>query len=427
MAFSSNDVIHVIGTDAAGLEHLSPHLQELVLSAANLAAPRRLMESVTTWFMDQKVSELPELKTTDKPEELIRWLLERHSNTVVLASGDPLWFGIGRRLLQEFSASQLHFYPAPSSMQLAFARLGRPWQDAEWISLHGREPEVLAIALQKRPSALAVLTNPMEGGVETVRRTLCSSGLESSYQFWLAENLGHASERLQQIKSGASLPTDVHPLNLIVLLACQPAPPDPKTLPLFGIDDGQFLQQRDRPGLMTKREIRIQLLADLDLPARGILWDLGAGTGSVGLEALRLRPELKLLSVEQRSGGAVLIKANAERLGVFPKAVVEGDALNLMRRGNLTEELCPPNRVLLGGGGQRRIELLEAVLNHLSPAGRVVIPLATLEAVAELRQVMEGYGLSVQLRQHQIWRGQPLSDGSRLAPMNPVFILRGQT
>ena len=191
-------------------------------------------------------------------------------------------------------------------------------------------------------------------------------------------------------------------------------------MPLFGLEDGLFLQHADRPGLMTKREVRIQLLADLQLPERGVLWDLGAGVGSVGLEALRLRPGLQAWFLEQRGGSASLIHANAERLGVTPAAVVEGRAPQAL------EALPDPDRVLIGGGGRERAAVLAAVLKRLRPEGVVVIPLATIEALADLRPLLEQASLAVSVGQHQAWRGAPLADGTRLAPLNPVLVLKGQ-
>ena len=160
------------------------------------------------------------------------------------------------------------------------------------------------------------------------------------------------------------------------------------------------------------------------LPDQGVLWDLGAGTGSIGLEALRLRPQLKLLAVDRRAGGAALIQANAERLDVRPSAVVEDDALQLLA-GELPDGLQHPDRVLLGGGGPHRDALLKAGLQRLRPSGIVVIPLATLEALATLRPLLHQAGLTLQLNQLQAWRGQPLSDGTRLTPMNPILSLKG--
>jgi precorrin-6Y C5,15-methyltransferase (decarboxylating) len=339
---------------------------------------------------------------------------------VVLASGDPLWFGIGRLLLQAFGPGLLRFHPAPSSLQLAFARIGRPWQDASWISLHGRDPAPLAAELQRRPAALAVLTDPARGGAAEVRALLRASGLEAAYALWLCERLGHPAERVLRLDPGDPLPADLDPLHLVLLIAEPPAPPaDPAVLPLFGLDDGLFLQHPDRPGLMTKREVRVQLLAELQLPERGVLWDIGAGVGSVGLEALRLRPGLELWALEARGGSAGLIRANAERLGVVPAAVLEGKAPAAL------DQLPDPDRVLLGGGGRERAAVLTAVLERLRPGGVVVIPLATVEALAELRPLLEQAALEVAVRQHQAWRGAPLADGTRLAPLNPVLVLCG--
>ena len=412
-------MIDVIGTDAGAPGTLPPAGQRLVQQAHLVAAPKRMLPALQQWPGCP-----PNLRwiASDDPIALSDALLklEPDQQAVVLASGDPLWFGIGRTLIKRLGRDKLRFHPGPSSLQLAFARLGRPWQNAEWISLHGRDPAPLARRLQQRPSALAVLTDPSRGGVADVRSILQSSGLEASYGLWLCEALGHRDERVQKLAPSEAIPSDLNPLHLVVLLAEPAADPIPDQLPLFGIEDGVYLQHDDRPGLMTKREVRIQLLADLDLPAAGVLWDLGAGTGSVGLEALRLQPQLQLMAVERRSGGGRLIQANARRLGVQPAAVLEGDALSVL------EQLPDPDRVLLGGGGRQRQALLQAVIARMKPGGVVVIPMATLEAVAELRPLLSEAGWSVRMHQHQSWRGMPLAEGTRLSPMNPVLVLQGR-
>ncbi|MFM7434543.1 MAG: precorrin-6y C5,15-methyltransferase (decarboxylating) subunit CbiE, partial [Vulcanococcus sp.] len=317
-------MIEVIGTDAGAPASLPVPLRQRLLEASLVAAPRRLHPALQACFG----AALPPLLATDAIEACLEQLAQcpPEQAVVVLASGDPLWFGIGRQLLQRLDPARLRFHPAPSSLQLAFARIGRPWQDASWISLHGRDPEALAARLQQRPAALAVLTDPGQGGADSVRRLLAASGLEASYGVWLCERLGHPDERVQRLGPTDPLPADLDPLHLVVLVAEPPPPPDPASLPLFGLPDGVFLQHGDRPGLMTKREVRIQLLADLDLPAAGVLWDVGAGVGSVGLEALRLRPQLRLWTLEQRGGSAELIRANALRWGGEPAGMVEARA-----------------------------------------------------------------------------------------------------
>ena len=415
-------MIDVIGTDAGAPASLPAPQQTLLRAAAVIAAPQRLQAALLDWLGDAK----PELISSDDPRALVDILQTCHAeeSVVVLASGDPLWFGLGRILCDRIGAERLRFHPGPTSLQLAFARIGRPWQDADWVSLHGRDPEILASTLQKRPAALAVLTDPNQGGAGTVQQMLRSSGLEASTDLWLCENLGHPDERVQLITPGTALPTDLHPLLIALLIAREPATPDPHQLPLFGLDDGLYLQHSDHPGLMTKREVRIQLLAELALPQQGVLWDLGAGTGSVGLEALRLRPGLQLLAVERRAGGAQLIQRNAQRLGVSPAAVLEADATTVLH-GGLPSQLSQPDRVLLGGGGAQRERLLQEVLTRLRSGGVVVIPLASIEALASVRPLLENAGLAVRVQQFQAWRGQPLGDGTRLAPMNPTLIVTG--
>ncbi len=427
-------MLEVIGTDAGGVVTLAAPVLALLRAARLVVAPRRLLAELAPWWQGEQAAgripaacPCPELLASDRPELIVGRLEESLAAglpAVLLASGDPLWFGIGRLLQQHFAPERMRFHPAPSSLQLAFARIGRPWQDAAWISLHGREPEPLARRLQERPPALAVLVDPARGGAEQVRRILRASGLEAAYAFWICERLGHPAERVQRLAAAAALPPDLDPLHLVLLIAERPPPPEPCALPLFGLADGLWLQHDDRPGLMTKREVRIQLLADLELPAAGVLWDLGAGVGSVGLEALRLRPGLRLWAVERRGGSASLIAANAERLGVRPEGVLEGEALALIEAA--AGGLPDPDRVLVGGGGRQRAAIVAAVLRRLRADGVVVIPLATLEALAELRPLLERAGLRLEVSQHQAWRGAPLADGTRLAPLNPVLVLKGR-
>jgi precorrin-6Y C5,15-methyltransferase (decarboxylating) len=253
-----------------------------------------------------------------------------------------------------------------------------------------------------------------------VRRLLVASGLEQAYQFWLCERLGHPRERVRRLPSAEPMPGDLDPLHLVLLIAEPPPPPDPTALPLFGIEDGLWLQHPDRPGLMTKKEVRIQVLAELELPSRGVLWDIGAGVGSIGLEALRLRPSLRLWALERRGGGAALIEANAERVGVGALTAVEGEAPEALAA------FPDPDRVVIGGGGRRRGEILAAVLSRLRPRGVVVIPLATVEAMVELRPALEAACVRTSVQLFQAWRGAALADGTRMAPLNPVLLLKGK-
>lgn len=384
-----------------------------------LLAPRRMLEQL------QPRSNTQEMHSMEPLDAALAWLTQRHrqgKHCVVLTSGDPLWFGLGRVLLQRFPPEDLGFYPAATSMQQLFARLKRPWQDATWVSLHGRDAaDSLVATLRRHPSALVVLTDPGQGGPADVVAVLRSTQMLNCYDLWLGERLGHPTERLRQVQPDG-LPMDVDPLNLMVLLRRPTTPRTGPLLPWFGLDDGIWRQHGDHPGLMTKREVRVLLLAELDLPPSGVMWDLGAGVGSVGLEAMRLRPQLELHAVERRVGAVPLIRRNAlmaecdmQRLHVYGASALA-----------VLHKLPDPDRVLVGGGGDRQA-VLEQAAARLKPGGRIVLPLATLEPFAAVQQQLGEAGLEVHSLQAQISRGCPVGGHTRLHPLNPVFIVSGRS
>ncbi|MCY3536268.1 MAG: precorrin-6y C5,15-methyltransferase (decarboxylating) subunit CbiE [Cyanobacteria bacterium MAG IRC3_bin_20] len=408
--------IDVIGCDAGAPNTMAAPQRQLLNGCDCLLAPQRVLEQLEPRAGTQEIHNM------DPLEAALAWLSQRHrqgKHCVVLTSGDPLWFGLGRALLQRFPPEDLVFYPAATSMQQLFARLKRPWQDAVWASLHGRDADNLVARLRCHPSALVVLTDPGQGGLADVAAVLRSTQMVSCYDIWLAERLGHPTERLRQVQPDA-LPMDVDPLNLVVLLRR----PGPRVAPLpwFGLDDGVWRQHEDHPGLMTKREVRVLLLAELNLPPCGVLWDLGAGVGSVGLEAMRLRPRLEVHAVERRVGAVPLIRGNAFTVGCDPQRLhVHGSsALAVLHK------LPDPDRVLIGGGGDRQA-MVEQAAARLKPGGRIVLPLATLEAFASVQHQLRDAGLEVHSLQAQISRGCPVGGHTRLQPLNPVLIVSGRS
>ncbi len=419
--------IHVIGISASGVIGLSQELQGVILSAKKLAGPSRVLSNLNSWWTNQNSKDpFPDFYKSDKPVDLINWLKEQDQKIVLLASGDPLWFGIGRILLKHFPSERLIFHPSPTSLQLAFSRLARPWQDTTWISLHGRDSSPLLQLLHKQPESIGILTDPNVGGAKEVREVLRASQLEMVYQFWIFENLGGEAERIYQISTEEALP-ELGPLHLVVLIKKRIILDNEKDLPLFGIEDGFYLTHKDRPSLITKREVRIQVLADLELPQTGVIWDIGAGAGTIGLEALRIRPKLKLLSIEKRLGGKELIIANAKRLSISPSKikVIESEALSILEKREIPDEFNTPSRVILGGGSSNKAMMIEKILNLLSPKGIIVIPLATLESLEKILLLLKARRCNVKISQHQNFRGIPLKKGTRLHPINPVFIIKG--
>ena len=177
---------------------------------------------------------------------------------------------------------------------------------------------------------------------------------------------------------------------------------------------------------MTKKEVRVQILAELNLPKRGVIWDIGSGVGSIGLEALRISPNLKLVSIEKRVGSKSIIKENAKRTGVNPSLIIEGEALNILKENKIEPSLLHPDRVIIGGGGSNSHLIVEEVLKLIKSDSILVIPLISLKSISKLESVLKPQVSKLSISQHQSYRGVSIGEDIRLSPLNPVFILKGE-
>lgn len=320
----------------------------------------------------------------------------------VLASGDPGFFGIVRPLAARFGAAALDVHPAPSSVALAFARLGLSWDDAVVVSAHGRPlGDAARVAATARKAA--VLVSP-DSPPEALGKELLALGC-GPRTVAVCERLGLADERVVPTDLDGLADGRFDPLSVVVLLADDGIPAD-KTL-RWGRPDESFAH---RAGMVTKAEVRAVAMGKLELPSTGVLWDVGAGSGSVAVECAALAPGLDVFAVERRPDDAARIRENAAAHDVRV-TVVEGEAPTALTA-------CPdPDRAFVGGGG---IDVLDAVLARLRPGGTVV---ATYAALDRASAAADRLGNLVQLAPA---RGERLPDGAwRLAAENPVFVVWG--
>ncbi len=425
--FNKSKQIHVIGIDTSNIESLFDAKEKQIFNAERIAGPQRIIDSFNKWLKKKKLNNYNfQFISTDKLNDFIALLKKEEKKTIIFSGGDPLWFGIGRLLIQNFPLSKLYFEPAVTSFQLAFSRLGKPWQGTQWISIHGRDPFSFEKAIKKLPSSLVVLTDSNRGGAKEVYQLIHSLGLEKKYDFWTFERLGYENERITEINSFEDFPIDLDPLHLVILFEKLEPPKDPKDLPLFGISDSVFLQNLDCPGLMTKKEIRVQILAELNLPRQGVIWDIGSGVGSIGLEALRISPNLKLVSVDKRVGSKNIIEENARRLGVKPSLIIEDEALNVLKTNKITHNLLHPDRVIIGGGGSSKHLIIEEVLKKINSISTLIIPLISLKSLSKLESILKPRVKKLSISQHQSYRSINIGNDMRLSPLNPVFILKGE-
>jgi len=335
----------------------------------------------------------------------------------LLASGDPGFFGIVRVAAARFGAGALDIHPAPSSVAVAFARAGVHWDDAVVVSAHGRPLPAAVEAVLPHPKA-AVLTAP-DQPPEALGRALLEAGCGPRRVTVCAE-LGHAGEVVTTTDLAGLAAGTFPPLAVVVLEA--PAPLDGAgaggataagagavaagpTL-AWGLPDDRYAH---RAGMITKAEVRAVVLGKLALPGAGVLWDVGAGSGSVAVECARLAPGLRVFAVERRPDDAARLRDNARGTAVV---VVEGEAPGALA------DLPDPDRVFLGGGG---LDVLESVMDRLRSGGLVVATYAALDRAAAAANRLG------QVVQVAVSRGVPLggSGALRLAAENPVFVCWG--
>ncbi|PIG92987.1 precorrin-6y C5,15-methyltransferase (decarboxylating) subunit CbiE [Gloeocapsopsis sp. IPPAS B-1203] len=401
-------VVHVVGIGLDGKVGLSQKVQQIIAQATLLIGSDRHLS-----YFPQHPAQKQVLGDFTSAIECIRQQVT--SDVVILVTGDPLFFGLGRLLLAEFPPEKLVFHPHLSSVQLAFNAIKVSWHDAKVISVHGRSLTELIPVLQQGIEKIAILTDDINhpGAIACLLQSL---DLPSEYQLWVCENLGSKQERVQSWSLEQVQLETFAPLNIVILLRQSELNNlDLATLPQLGLPDRVFLSFSDRPGLMTKREVRVLVLGELALQPGQIVWDIGAGTGSVAIEIARLFPTSRIYAVEKTTAGATLIQKNCDRLQVKNIVTVHGSAPEVL------SQLPTPDRVFIGGSGGNLVSILEAL--PVSPQAIVVLALATVEHLTIALDWLKHQQWHYQMLQVQLSRSVPIGNLTRFTPLNPVTVL----
>jgi precorrin-6B C5,15-methyltransferase / cobalt-precorrin-6B C5,C15-methyltransferase len=356
--------------------------------------------------------------------EAIEQDLNNNENIVFLVSGDPLFYGLGRLLLEKISSEKLYFYPHLSSIQVAFNRIKVPWQDAKIISVHGRDLEELMPPLQQGLEKIAILTDK-DNNPSAIAQFYLSLNLPVNYDFWICENLESEQEKISYFsqKEVVTLANNsinsFDSLNVVILLRDNNnlREIELKTLPLLGLSDDLFISFSDRPGLMTKREIRFSILGELALKPKQIVWDIGAGTGSVSIEIARLCSTSTIYAIEKTAIGINLIEKNCQRFQVNNVIPLHGVAPDRLI------DLPNPDRIFIGGSGGNLIKILEKCQEKLKTEGLIVLAFATLEHLNSGLKWFNDRDWNYRLLQMQISRSVSLAKMTRFSPLNPITLL----
>jgi precorrin-6Y C5,15-methyltransferase (decarboxylating) len=354
--------LSIVGLGEDGLEGLAPAARRLVSQAELIVGGKRHLGLIGEVAAEK-------LAWPSPPAAAFPAILARRGTSVcVLASGDPFFFGIGSLLAQHVSPSEFVCVPSPSAFSLAAARLGWALQDCALVSLHGRALQRVVPHLQ--PAARILALSWDETTPAKLAHFLTSRGLGQS-RLTICEAMGGPRERLRSALAADFALDAIEPLNTI---AVEVAGDESRLMPLVpGLPDDWF----ESDGQITKREIRALTLSAL-APRRGeLLWDVGAGSGSIGIEWMLRHAANRAIAIEAQGPRADRIARNAANLGVPDLRIVAGEAPSALAG------LPVPDAIFVGGGGGDD-GVLDAAIAALRQGGRLVVNAVTVETQTEL-------------------------------------------
>ena len=349
---------------------------------------------------------------------------EQGKSTVALATGDPLCHGIASWLTGKLGRHGFEIIPAVSTLQLAFARFKTAWQDVKISTCHsadagewfvGATPEhglyklMRAIALHPR---VALFTGT-ENTPDRLARALITAGYGEDAKLSVACRLLLDDEAIHTGLTPVEAASMRFPQPNVVLVERTPD----AAAPCFGLEDLEYIQRSPEKGLITKQEARALSLAKLRISPDALVWDIGAGSGSVGLECARLAPHGHVWAIEKNEGDAANARANAGRFRIGNYTLCEGKAPALL------DTWPAPDAVFIGGSGGELNELIKLILGRLKPGGRLVMNFVTLENLATATATLKDCDATWEVVQLQASRSQPILDMHRMAAQNPVWIV----
>ncbi len=338
----------------------------------------------------------------------------RDRRVVVLASGDPLYYGVGAYLVRALGPENVRVYPNVSSVAAAFARIRHPWQDVRVVSLHGRDGAAQLLAATGEADWVAVFTDPTHTPAQVAR--LLMQNEVTGFEMCILENMGTAAERISWLAPQSAAASAFADPNLVVLKRSPQAAASPPRPLFLGMPDEQFDHQN---GLITKAEVRVLALSRLQLRPRDTLWDLGAGSGSLAIEAAVFIRSGLIFAVEQNPERIQQIRRNAARFGVSNLSAVQA----VLPEG--LEPLPDPDRIFIGGGGRNLGAIIRQAASRLKPGGRMVVNTVLLDTIQSAVAAMQQLGWEADLVQAQISRSQRMPWSLRMTAHNPVWIVSG--
>ena len=415
---------YVIGVLDNAMQGLTPVAQEKIQQADQIIAATRTIELFKAEFKaDAEVINLSGMMM--QLPELIKDSIKNNRQMVVLATGDPLCHGIGSFLLKKLNKTLVTVLPNISMVQLAFSHLGETWQEAKICSVHGKDAgEWIAgsgfehglyklLRLIRHNSILAVYTSP-ENSPQRIARMLITEGLAEYYEFSIFEQLLQKDETISLHQDVESVANGHYAgLNILIIKSKKAL----ENRPLFGYPDDFYAQRKPEKGLITRRDVRAVVLAKMQLKTDSIVWDIGAGSGSVGLEAASICEQGYVHAIEKNCADLSLIEENRQKMQLINYSVVCAKAPDKVA------DWPAPDAVFIGGSAGQLRPLVELILNRLKLGGSLVMNFITLENLNESIEILKSLNLQWELTQLQASHSKAILHMNRLQADNLVWII----
>lgn len=389
----------VVGIGEDGFKGLGKNARRALLSASRIFGSPRQLELLPLCIVGER-------RQWPSPFSLDSLLALRGEPVCVLASGDPMFFGVGASLTRQLSTDEMLILPAPSSCSLAAARMGWPLQDVVTLSVVARPVAALNAHLFNGTRLLVLSNDGQSPGA--IAALLRERGFGPSRLSVLEHLGGDAERRINAVANDWNNPV-IADLNLVAI-ECFAAADAPRLSRLAGLPDSAFKHD----GQLTKRDVRAITLARLAPVPGELLWDVGAGSGSIGIEWMRAHPSCRALAVEADAGRQLLIEHNRDALGVPGLQLIRGSAPQAL------DGLERPDAIFIGGGVTRE-GVLDACWAALKPGGRLVANAVTLQSETTLMAWREQH--DGELTRIHIAQAQPLGDFDTWRQALPITLL----
>lgn len=405
--------IHIVGIGDDGLYGLTTHAGEVIDRAEVLIGKRALLDLAG----NDGAEKIPAAGDLQGLKEAIQGIGDRRA--VLLASGDPLFYGITRFLIETIGKDRFEVIPHVSSMQLAFARVKESWDDAYLSNLATQPLDRVVDHIRTADRVGLFTTDSISPAV--VAETLLDRRIDY-FTAYVCENLGTPRETVTQGDLASIRGQTFSPLNVMVLVRHRGAadrPSGDQRHRRFGNPDDVFLQSQPKRGLITPQEVRCVALAELDLMPESVCWDVGAGSGALAIEAAGLADHGKVFAIEMDAEDYGLMLENAAMFDVPSLVPVHGQAPDAW------EDLPDPDAIFVGGSGRMVPSLARAAAQRLREGGRIVVSISGPDNLVAVQAALEEVGILTDVRMMQISRGLRQLDRTRFESLNPMFLVLG--